>query len=241
MNKSELIFHTIALVILAIVIVLFWNFISVNPDADDKTTSDAIGLDSTSTVRGFLYRIIPIFCGVILFSIAIAFYLEEWLPETSWQYRIIERIIAILASIPSLVYGLIGIYFFIKQTEDSSYFAHTLIVVLLVVPVTIQSTQKAIQGVDISVREAAYALGTNRSQVVADHVFPHAFPAILAGIFTAISRVFAIAAFIVVFYQWINHTVHSGTPFNIPSSVVVLLLSALFSSVISSYLLKKAN
>ena len=237
MNKSELIFHTIALVILAIVIVLFWNFTSVNPDADDKTTSDEIGLDSTSTVQDLLYRIIPIFCGAILFSLAIAFYLEEWLPETSWQYRIIERIIAILASIPSLVYGLIGIYFFIKQTEDSSYFAHTLTVVLLVVPVTIQSTQKAIQSVDISVREAAYALGTNRSQVVADHVFPHAFPAILAGIFTAISRVFAITAF----YQWINYTVHSGTPFNIPSSVVVLLSSALFSSVISSFLLKKAN
>ena len=237
MNKSELIFHTIALVILAIVIVLFWNFTSVNPDADDKTTSDEIGLDSTSTVQDLLYRIIPIFCGAILFSLAIAFYLEEWLPETSWQYRIIERIIAILASIPSLVYGLIGIYFFIKQTEDSSYFAHTLTVVLLVVPVTIQSTQKAIQSVDISVREAAYALGTNRSQVVADHVFPHAFPAILAGIFTAISRVFAITAF----YQWINYTVHSGTPFNIPSSVVVLLSSALFSSVISSYLQKKAN
>jgi phosphate transport system permease protein len=241
MKRSVLIYQSIALITLAVAFILFWNFSKGSPFIEKGLTFDGTAADSYSVLQENLYRMVPILLGAILFSVAIAFYLEEWLAETSWKYRIIERQIAILASIPSLLYGLLGLYFFVFQSEKGSFFTHAFTTVLLVVPITIQSTQKAIRGVDISVREAAFALGANRWRVVVDHVFPNAFSIIVAGICTAISRALAIAALIIVVYIWRNHSLQSRGTFNIPSSVILLLLSALLSSIISSFLEKRTN
>ena len=202
-------------------------------------TSDGIGIDNLSTIYEHLYRMIPICCAVILFSLALAFYLEEWLSYKSWQYRIIERIIAILASIPSLVYGLLGTYLILIQADKISYITLTITVVFLVAPIIIQSTQKAIQAIDIHVREAAYALGANRWRVIVDHVLPHAFRTILAGIFIAISRILAIAALIIVVCEWKIAVSNSTVSFGIPKSVVVLLSSALLLGIFSSLIEKR--
>ncbi|MDE0313487.1 MAG: ABC transporter permease subunit [Candidatus Poribacteria bacterium] len=241
MKRSVLIYQSIALITLAVAFILFWSFSKGTPFVESGLTFDETAADSYSVLQENLYRMVPILLGSIFFSIAIAFYLEEWLAETSWIYGIIAQQITILASIPSLLYGLLGLYFFVLQSEKGSFFTHALTFVLLVMPITIQSTQKAIRGVDISVREAAFALGANRWRVVVDHVFPNAFPTIVAGICTAISRVLAITALIIIVYIWKEHTLQSGDTFNIPSSVIVLLSFALLSSVISSFLEKKTN
>ncbi|MYF98961.1 ABC transporter permease subunit [Candidatus Poribacteria bacterium] len=184
---------------------------------------------------------IPICCIVILLSLAVAFFLEEWLPHKSWQYRILERIISILASIPSLIYGFLGIYLLVRHSDSITYLTLTITVVLLIMPYSIQSTQKAIQGVDISVREAVYALGASRWQVITGHVFPYALPMISGGILTAISRVLATAALIIVFCVWKIPIPNSTSPFGIPGIVVALLSSALLLSVLSSLVPKNMN
>lgn len=240
-HLTELIFQSIALIILAVVFGLFWNSSEAAPLVESGLTLDKTAADSYSVLQENLYRMLPILLGSIVFSVIIAFYLEEWIAKTSWIYQIIEWQIAILACIPSLLYGLLGLYFFVFKTEQASYFTHALTVVLLVMPITVQSIQKAIQSVEISVREAAFALGANRWRVTTDHVFPHAFPALLAGICTAVSRALAIAALIIVVYGWKKHVLHSGDTFNMPSNVIVLLSSALLCSVFSSLLEKRAN
>ena len=241
MKRSGLIFQSIALIILVVAFILFWNSNIGTTFVEGNPTLDQIATDSYSDLQENLYRMLPVVFGSILFSVSIAFYLEEWVAETSWKYRIVASQIAILACIPSLLYGILGIYFFVFQTKKVSYFAHALTIVLLVMPIVIQSTQKAIKGVAMPVRDAAYALGANRWRVISDHVFPLALPSILAGIFTAISRALAIAALIIVVHIVKNHVPHSGGSFNIPSSVIVLLSSALLSSIISSFLQKKPN
>ena len=241
MKRSKLIFQSIALITLAVAFILFWNFSKGIPSVENGFASDEVTTDSYSDLHESLYRMLPVLVGSILFSVAIAFYLEEWIAETSWKYQIIAQQIAILSGIPSLIYGLLGIYFFVFKTEKGAVFTHAITFVLLVVPITVQSTQKAIRDVDIFVREAAFALGAKRWRVVVDHVLPDAFPAIVAGICTAISRALAIAALIIVVYIWRIHTPQSGEAFNIPGSVIVLLSSALLSSILSSLLEKKTN
>ncbi len=231
MNRSELIYHTIAIVTLAIFIILLWNFTSDVSYVEDQTSSDVMTEETVSTIYGLLYRMIPSFCGVILFSIAISFYLEEWLHQTSWQYQIIERYIAILARVPSLVVGILAVYFILFHFQNITYYSLLLTVVLLVMPFTIRSTQKAIQTVDMSVREAAYALGATRWRVVTSHVFPHTFPKILAVIGTAISRILAVAALLVA-GVWI----YVSNSFNIPKSVILMITGAVIVSVLSSLL-----
>lgn len=241
MKRSVLIYQSIALITLAVAFILFWSFSKETPFVESGLTFDETAADSYSVLQENLYRMVPILLGSIFFSIAIAFYLEEWLAETSWIYGIIAQQITILASIPSLLYGLLGLYFFVLQSEKGSFFTHAFTTVLLVMPITFQSTQKAIRGVDRSVREAAFALGANRWRVVVDQVFPNAFSTIIAGICTAISRALAIAALIIVVYIWKEHTLQSSETFNIPSNVIVLLSLALLCSVISSFLQKKTN
>jgi len=238
-HLSGLIFQGIALITLAVAFILFWIFSEKTPFVWNELISNEITTEPHSDLHDKLYRMLPVLFGSILFSVVIAFYLEEWMAETSWKYRIIAQQIAILAGIPSLIYGLLGIYFFVFKTEKGSVFAHAITFALLVVPITVQSTQKAIRDVDISVREAAYALGAKRWRVIVDHVFPDAFPAIVVGICAAISRALAIAALIIVVYIWTRHTLRSGETFNIPSSAIVLLSSALLSSVLASLLKKK--
>lgn len=231
MNRSELIYHIIALVTLAIVAILLWNITSVGSYVEGKISPEVITEETVSTIYGQLYRMIPSLCGVILFSIVISFYLEEWLQQTSWQYRIIERFIVILAKVPSLVVGILTVYFILFHSQNITYYSLLLTAVLLVMPATIQSTQKAIQTVDMSVREAAYALGATRWRVITDHVFPRTFPAILAVICTAISRILAVAA-LLIFGVWI----YASNSFTIPKSVFVLISCSVIVSVLSSLL-----
>ena len=230
MNRSELIYHIIAIITLAIIISLFWNFSADEPYVEGEITSDVAVDDTSSLIDRYFYRMIPILCGAILFSTVIALYLEEWLTQTTWQYRIIERYIVILAKVPSLVYGMFAVYFIVFHSQKVLNYPLLLTAILLVMPVTIRSTQKAIQSVDISVREAAYALGATKLRVIADHVLPNAYPLIIAGICTAISRILAIAALIVIISPWIN----SPNIFTIPKSAVVLISSAVIASVFSS-------
>ena len=240
-HLAELIFQSIALITLVAAFILFWNSSKGALFVESGLTFDETAADSYSVLQDNLYRMLPILLGSILFSVAIAFYLQEWMAETNWIYQIIVRQIAILASIPSLIYGMLGLYLFVFQSEKGAFFIHALTIVLLVMPITIQSTQKAIQGVEKSLREAAYALGANRWRVVVNHVFPHAFSTIVAGICIAIARALAIAALIIVVHLWTKHTLHSGETFNMPSSVIILLSSALLSSVLSSFFKKKTN
>lgn len=240
-HLSGLIFQSIALITLAVAFILFWNLSKGTPFIESGLAFDETAEDSFSVLQDNLYQMLPILLGSILFSVAIAFYLEEWVAETNWIYQIIARQIAILASIPSLLYGLLGLYFFVFQSKKGLFFTQALTVVLLVMPITIQSTQKAIQSVEKSLREAVYALGANKWRVVVNHVFPHAFYTIIAGICIAIARTLAIAALIIVVHIWTKRILQSGETFNVPSSVIMLLSSALLSSVLSSFLEKKTN
>lgn len=240
-NLPGLIFQCIALIALVGAFMLFWNSSKGVPSVESGLTFDATTPHSFSVLQENLYRMLPVLFGSILFSVVIAFYLEEWLAKTCWSYRIITNQIVILAGIPSLIYGLMGIYFFAIRTQKVSILVHALTLVLLVVPNTIQSTQEAIQNVDRSLRDAAYALGANRWRVIVDHVFPDALPTIVAGICTAISRALAIAALIIVVYIWRIPMPQSGDIFYIPGGVIILLSLALLTSVLSSLLKRKTN
>jgi phosphate transport system permease protein len=59
---------------------------------------------------------------------------------------------------------------------------------LLVLPLLIVNAQEAIRAVPSSLREAGYALGATKWQVIRDHVLPNALPGILTGTILSISR-----------------------------------------------------
>ncbi|MBI4497746.1 MAG: phosphate ABC transporter permease PstA [Chloroflexi bacterium] len=121
-------------------------------------------------------------------GIAAAVWLEEY-PRKNWLSRIIELNIANLAGVPSIIYGLLGLGLFVRAMQlERSVLAGALTMALLVLPVIILNAREALRAVPPSQREAAYALGATRSQVVWGIVLPAALPGVLTGIILALSR-----------------------------------------------------
>jgi phosphate transport system permease protein len=133
---------------------------------------------------------------VISLTIAIAFpigvgaaiYLEEMAPRTRWT-RLLDVNIANLAGVPSVVYGLLGLGIFVELLQIGRVLlAGALTLALLSLPVIIIASQEALRAVPLSLRQAAYAVGATRWQVISGHVLPAAFPGILTGTILSVSR-----------------------------------------------------
>lgn len=121
-------------------------------------------------------------------GIAAAIYLEEYATKGRIS-RLIEVNIANLAGVPSIVYGILGLVIFVRFFAfGRSVLAGSLTMSLLILPVIIIAAREAIRAVPGSIRQAAYALGATRWQVVRDHVIPSALPGILTGVILALSR-----------------------------------------------------
>ena len=117
-----------------------------------------------------------------------AIYLEEYAPKNRWT-QFIEVNIANLAGVPSIVFGILGLALFVRfMGLNRSVIAGAMTMSLLILPVIIIPAKEAIRAIPNSLRQAAFALGATRWQVVSAHVLPAAMPGILTGIILALSR-----------------------------------------------------
>lgn len=121
-------------------------------------------------------------------GIAAGIYLEEYAAK-NWFTAIIEINVTNLAGVPSIVYGLLALGLFVyKFGLGQSILAAGLTLALLILPVVIVATREAIRSIPQAIREAAYAVGSTRWQVVHDHVLPYSTGGILTGVIIGLSR-----------------------------------------------------
>ncbi len=114
--------------------------------------------------------------------------LEEYFKDSKVKYWL-EINIGNLAGLPSIVYGLLGLSVFVRTLGlGRSLWAGSLTMALLVLPVIIVASQESIRAVPRTIREAAYALGARKWQVVFMQVLPASIPGIMTGIILALSR-----------------------------------------------------
>ncbi len=121
-------------------------------------------------------------------GVAAGIYLEEYAPK-NWTTALIEINIANLAAVPSIVYGLMALGLFVYQFGlGQSILTAGLTLALLVLPMVIIATREAVRAIPGSIREAAYALGATKWQMVWSHVLPYSTGGILTGVIIALSR-----------------------------------------------------
>jgi phosphate transport system permease protein len=121
-------------------------------------------------------------------GIGAAIYLEEYAPD-NWLTNFLQINIANLAGVPSIIYGLLGLGLFVSGLQlGRSLLAGAMTLALLVLPVTILASREALRAVPDTIRQAAYAVGATRWQVIRHHVLVYALPGILTGTILAISR-----------------------------------------------------
>jgi len=127
-------------------------------------------------------------------GVGAAVYLEEYAPRGRLA-RLVEVNLSNLAGVPSIVYGLLGLALFVQWLHlGRSLLAGALTMTLLVLPIVIVAGREALRAVPQSHREAGYALGATRWQVVWHIALPEALPGILTGLILALSRALGEAA-----------------------------------------------
>ncbi|MCC5630184.1 phosphate ABC transporter permease PstA [Nostoc sphaeroides] len=118
-------------------------------------------------------------------------FLEEY-AQDNWFTRLIEINIANLAAVPSIIYGLLGLQVFVRVmepiTRGRSVLAGALTLSLLILPIIIITTRESLRAVPDSLRQAGFALGANRWQIIREQIFPIALPGILTGTILSLSR-----------------------------------------------------
>jgi len=154
-------------------------------------------------ILGTLYLVI----GTIIVSLPIgvfaAIYLNEYAPKNRLT-RIIRLSIVNMAGVPSVVFGLFGLAFFVIFLKfGKSILAGSLTLAFLILPVIITATEEALKAVPDTYRLASMALGANKWQTIIKVVIPQALPGIITGSVIGIGRaagetapiMFTVAAF----------------------------------------------
>jgi len=115
-------------------------------------------------------------------------YLEEY-ARRNWFTALVEINVTNLAGVPSIIYGLLALGLFVYALDfGQSILSAGLTLALMILPVIIVSTREAIRAIPAAIREAGYALGASRWQLVRDHILPYSAGGILTGIIIGLAR-----------------------------------------------------
>lgn len=134
-----------------------------------------------------LVMLVTIIFGIPL-GISAGIYLEEYAPK-NWFTDLIEINVNNLAGVPSIVYGLLALGLFVEKFKlGESVLTAGLTLALLILPVVIVTTREALRAIPNYLREAAYALGATKWQMIWDHILPYSSGSILTGIIIGLSR-----------------------------------------------------
>lgn len=161
---------------------LSWHLIT------DMPSRKAERAGMNSGIWGSIWIVIGSAVFSFVVGVGTAIYLEEYAPKNGFT-RFVQTNISNLAGVPSIVYGLLGLVFFVQWLNlGRSISAGALTMGLLILPVVTISSQEAIRAVPLGLRQASYGLGATKWQTVRSHVLPSAMPGILTGMILSMSR-----------------------------------------------------
>jgi len=159
-----------------------WDFISKFP----KNSMREGGI--LPAIIGTIY----LMAGTIIFSLPIgifaAVYLNEYASKNKFT-RIVRLSIINMAGVPSIIYGLFGLGFFVLFLKfGKSILSGSLTLALMVLPIIITSTEEALKAVPDTYRQASLALGASKWQTISKVVLPQALSGIITGSVIGIGR-----------------------------------------------------
>lgn len=123
-------------------------------------------------------------------GIITAIYLVEYAKKGNRLVELVRLTAETLAGIPSIVYGLFGLLFFVTTLEwGFSILSGAFTLAIMILPLVIRTTEEALKSVPDTYREASFGLGAGKLRTVFRVVLPSAVPGILAGVILSIGRI----------------------------------------------------
>ncbi|WP_333637859.1 phosphate ABC transporter permease PstA [Tissierella praeacuta] len=149
--------------------------------------------ENVSLLPAIITTLIMTFLALIIASpigIFTGFYLIEYAKSDNKLVEIIRLTTETLSGIPSIVYGLFGLLFFVTYLGWSfSMAAGACTLAIMILPLIIRATEEALLAVPDTLREASFGLGAGKIRTIFKIVLPTAMPGILAGVILAIGRI----------------------------------------------------
>lgn len=149
--------------------------------------------ENVSLVPAFLNTLIMTVVSLAItipFGIGSAIYLVEYAKRGSKSVKLVRLTTETLSGIPSIVYGLFGMLFFVTFLGfKQSILAGACTLAIMNLPSIMRSTEEALKSVPDSYREASYGLGAGKVRTIFRVVLPAAVSGILSGIILAIGRI----------------------------------------------------
>lgn len=117
-------------------------------------------------------------------------YLVEYAKRGNRYVEVIRLTAETLSGIPSIVYGLFGLLFFVTALGwGFSIMAGAFTLAIMILPLVIRTTEEALKSVPDAYREASFGLGAGRLRTIFKIILPSAVPGILVGIILSVGRI----------------------------------------------------
>ena len=181
---------TCALLVFLIGFIFYRGFPGVTRDFLSGTSSyikDTIGI--LPNILNTLYIILLAMALVLPLGVGAAIYLTEYAANRR-VVELIEFATETLTGIPSIIFGLVGMLFFVQKMDlQAGVLAGSLTLVVMILPTIVRTTQESLKTVPPSYREGALALGAGKWRMVRTVVLPNAVDGIVTGCILAVGRI----------------------------------------------------
>ena len=155
--------------------------------------------DPTNTTTGAQYGILAFIltsiygtAGAILIGVPVGLLTAVFLARVAPPRlaAVIRTAVQLLAGIPSIIFGLVGMLFFVQKMDlQAGVLAGSLTLVVMILPTIVRTTQESLKTVPQSYREGALALGAGKWRMVRTVVLPNAVDGIVTGCILAVGRI----------------------------------------------------
>lgn len=181
------------LTLLSLVFVVAFVLIRGVPYLEPQLFSLKYKSDNASMFPAIINTLIMVLLSLIVavpLGIMTAIYLAEYADKENKIVKIVRVTADTLSAIPSIVYGLFGMLFFVLYLKwNVSILAGAMTAAIMILPLIMRSTEEALIAIPQSLRDASFGLGAGKVRTIVRIVLPTAMPGILAGVILGIGRI----------------------------------------------------
>lgn len=177
----------------ALVFIIVYVLVRGIPNLTPELFALTYNSDNVSCMPSIINTIVLTLLTLLIavpFGIGAAIYLAEYAKKGNRLVKVIRTMAETLAGIPSIVYGLFGMLFFVYALNwGYSLLAGAFTLAIMVLPTIMRTTEEALLTVPDSYREGSYGLGAGKLRTIVRIILPGAMPGILAGVILSVGRI----------------------------------------------------
>ncbi len=207
----------------ALIFIIAYVLIKGVPNLTPELFSLEYNSDNVSCMPSIINTVVLTLMTLLIavpFGVGAAIYLAEYAKKGNKLVKIIRTMAETLAGIPSIVYGLFGMLFFVYSLKwGYSLLAGAFTLAIMVLPTIMRTTEEALLTVPDSYREGSFGLGAGKLRTIFRIILPSAMPGILAGVILAVGRIVGETAALL--YTYGSATGYAASPMSSGRSLAV--------------------